>query len=111
MRRTKKTRKMPLSASLASSQAFDTLERLRLRRDLTLAILGPLRKSEEHSLENEEGERDSEKALYCSLYLKDRKVRVVVPAYNEEKHIGTVLQTMPDYLDKIVVVDDSLTFL
>jgi glycosyltransferase involved in cell wall biosynthesis len=34
---------------------------------------------------------------------------VVVPAYNEEKLIGRVLETMPDYVDKVVVVDDKST--
>jgi glycosyltransferase involved in cell wall biosynthesis len=40
---------------------------------------------------------------------KDKKVCVVVPAYNEEILIGKVLQTMPDFVDKIVVVDDKST--
>ncbi len=35
-----------------------------------------------------------------------KSIAVVVPAYNEEKLIGRVLETMPDYVDKIVVVDD-----
>ena len=38
---------------------------------------------------------------------KDKTVCVVVPAYNEEKLIGKVIETMPDYVDKIVVVDDK----
>jgi glycosyltransferase involved in cell wall biosynthesis len=38
---------------------------------------------------------------------KGKTVCVVVPAYNEEKLIARVLQTMPDYVDKIVVVDDK----
>jgi glycosyltransferase involved in cell wall biosynthesis len=37
---------------------------------------------------------------------KDRSVGVVVPAYNEEKLIGRVIETMPEFVDKIVVVDD-----
>jgi len=37
---------------------------------------------------------------------KNKTVCVVVPAYNEEKLIGTVLKTMPVFVDKIVVVDD-----
>jgi glycosyltransferase involved in cell wall biosynthesis len=37
---------------------------------------------------------------------KDKSVCVVVPAYNEEKLIGKVIETMPDYVDKIVIVDD-----
>lgn len=35
-----------------------------------------------------------------------KSVAVVVPAYNEELLIGRVLETMPDYVDKIVIVDD-----
>jgi len=34
---------------------------------------------------------------------------VVVPAYNEELLIGRVLDTMPDFVDQIVVVDDAST--
>lgn len=40
---------------------------------------------------------------------KEHTVCVVVPAYNEEKLIGIVLETMPGYVDKIVVVDDKST--
>jgi glycosyltransferase involved in cell wall biosynthesis len=35
------------------------------------------------------------------------KVGVVVPAYREEAHVGTVIQTMPELVDHIVVVDDA----
>ena len=37
---------------------------------------------------------------------QDKKIGVVVPACNEEKLIGRVIETMPDYVDRIVVVDD-----
>ncbi len=37
---------------------------------------------------------------------KDKKVGVVVPAYNEEKLISEVIKTIPDFVDKIIVVDD-----
>jgi len=37
---------------------------------------------------------------------KDKSVCVVVPAYNEATQIGKVIETMPDYIDQIVVVDD-----
>ena len=37
---------------------------------------------------------------------KSKTVAVVVPAYNEEKLIGKVIETMPDFVDHIVVVDD-----
>ncbi|MFQ5867725.1 MAG: glycosyltransferase family 2 protein [bacterium] len=38
---------------------------------------------------------------------REKTIAVVVPAYNEEKLIGKVLETMPDWVDKIVVVDDA----
>ncbi len=38
---------------------------------------------------------------------EDKTVAVVVPAYNEEEQIKLVLDTMPDYVDKVVVVDDA----
>jgi len=38
---------------------------------------------------------------------REKTIAVVVPAYNEEKLIVRVLETMPDWVDKIVVVDDA----
>lgn len=35
-----------------------------------------------------------------------KKIGIYVPAYNEEENIGEVLETMPDYVDMILVVDD-----
>lgn len=37
---------------------------------------------------------------------KEKTIGVVVPCFNEEKQIGKVLESMPEYVDKIVVVDD-----
>jgi glycosyltransferase involved in cell wall biosynthesis len=37
---------------------------------------------------------------------KDKSVAVVVPCYNEEKLISRVIETMPDFVDYIVCVDD-----
>ncbi len=37
---------------------------------------------------------------------KDKTVGVVVPAYNEEKLISKVIDTMPVFVDKIIIVDD-----
>ena len=36
-----------------------------------------------------------------------QRIAVVVPAYNEEILISRVIETMPDYVDRIVVVDDA----
>ena len=38
-----------------------------------------------------------------------KRIGVVVPAYNEERFIASVINTMPDYVDKIFVVDDAST--
>lgn len=38
---------------------------------------------------------------------KEKSICVVVPAYNESSQIGKVIETMPDFVDKIVVVDDA----
>src|SRR6266478_9496121 len=36
-----------------------------------------------------------------------RRVFVVVPAHNEEKLIGQVLETMPAFVDRVIAVDDA----
>ena len=38
--------------------------------------------------------------------LNNKTIAVVVPAYNEEKQIRQVLETMPDFVDRIIVVND-----
>jgi len=38
---------------------------------------------------------------------KDKSICVVVPAYNEVTQIGKVIETMPDYVDKVFIVDDA----
>jgi glycosyltransferase involved in cell wall biosynthesis len=42
------------------------------------------------------------------MYL-EKKIAVVVPAYNEEKLIGQTLSSIPEFVDKIIVVDDRST--
>jgi glycosyltransferase involved in cell wall biosynthesis len=37
---------------------------------------------------------------------RDHTIVVVVPTYNEERHIAGVITSMPDFVDHIVVVDD-----
>ncbi len=36
----------------------------------------------------------------------NKKIGVVVPAYNEETQIEHTIRTMPDYVDRIIVIDD-----
>lgn len=38
---------------------------------------------------------------------KDKTICVVVPAYNEDELIGEVIETMPEFVDRIVIVDDK----
>lgn len=38
---------------------------------------------------------------------RGKRIAVVVPAYNEESLIGRVIETMPDFVDRIYVVDDA----
>ena len=38
---------------------------------------------------------------------REKTIAVIVPAYNEEKLIGKVLETIPSFIDHIVVVDDA----
>ena len=38
---------------------------------------------------------------------QEKSICVVVPAYNEETQIGMVIDTMPAYVDRIVIVDDA----
>jgi len=37
---------------------------------------------------------------------RDKSICVVIPAYNEATQIDKVIETMPNYIDQIVVVDD-----
>lgn len=49
----------------------------------------------------------SRKSLRIAAMYKDAKVAVVVPCHNEEKLLSKVLDTMPDFVDRIYVVDDA----
>jgi glycosyltransferase involved in cell wall biosynthesis len=37
---------------------------------------------------------------------KGHRITIVVPAHNEQHHIGQVIQTMPEFVDHIIIVDD-----
>ena len=39
---------------------------------------------------------------------KNKIIGVVVPCHNEEKQIGKVVETMPKFVDKIIIVDDKV---
>jgi glycosyltransferase involved in cell wall biosynthesis len=40
---------------------------------------------------------------------REKSVGVVVPAFNEERFIGDVLESMPSFVDRVIVVDDAST--
>lgn len=40
---------------------------------------------------------------------EEKKIGVVVPAFNEEMLIGRVIETMPEFVDRIFIVDDCST--
>ena len=39
--------------------------------------------------------------------LLGKTIAVTVPAYNEENQIGMVIETMPDFVDRIIIVNDG----
>jgi glycosyltransferase involved in cell wall biosynthesis len=41
--------------------------------------------------------------------LHNKTVAVVIPAYNEETQIGLVIETMPDFVDRIIIINDKST--
>jgi len=41
--------------------------------------------------------------------LNNKTIAVVVPAYNEESQIGIVIESMPAFVDRIVIVNDNST--
>lgn len=41
--------------------------------------------------------------------LKEKTVAVIVPAYNEENQIIDVIQSIPDFVDQIIVINDAST--
>jgi len=41
--------------------------------------------------------------------LEQKTIAVVIPAYNEESQIHHVLESMPEFVDRIIVVDDCST--
>ncbi|REJ82335.1 MAG: glycosyltransferase family 2 protein [Bacteroidetes bacterium] len=38
--------------------------------------------------------------------LNNKTIAVVIPAYNEETQIGMVIESMPDFVDRIIIVND-----
>lgn len=40
---------------------------------------------------------------------KNKRIAAVIPAYNEETQIGKVIETMPEYIDLMIIIDDKST--
>ena len=38
---------------------------------------------------------------------RNLKVAAILPCYNEEKLIGKTIETLPDFVDEIIAVDDK----
>lgn len=47
--------------------------------------------------------------INLKIMYKNKKIGVTVPAYNESRFIANVINTMPEYVDKIFVVNDAST--
>lgn len=43
------------------------------------------------------------------MSLSGQTIAVVIPAYNEEQLIGETIETLPDFVDAVVVIDDAST--
>jgi len=43
----------------------------------------------------------------CSQMYKNKKISVVIPAYNEEKLVFKAISVVPSFVDKIIVVNDA----
>ncbi|MFB6075081.1 MAG: glycosyltransferase family 2 protein [Haloarculaceae archaeon] len=41
--------------------------------------------------------------------LQGKSIAVVIPAYNEAAHVGDVIETLPEYVDRAYAVDDGST--
>lgn len=48
-------------------------------------------------------------SIYNKLVLKGKTVALVIKCYNEEKQIIKVLNSIPDFVDKVIVVNDKST--
>lgn len=44
-----------------------------------------------------------------AMAYKGKKITVVVPAHNEERLLGSVLDGIPEFVDRVIVVDDAST--
>lgn len=38
---------------------------------------------------------------------KNNRIAAVIPAHNEETQIGRVIETMPEFIDQMVIIDDK----
>ena len=43
------------------------------------------------------------------MELKSQKIKVIIPAYNEEDSIAKVINDIPSYVDEIIVVSNNST--
>jgi glycosyltransferase involved in cell wall biosynthesis len=49
--------------------------------------------------------QEADLSRYNNMY-KNKKISITIPCYNESKFIIDVIKNIPDFVDKIIVVDD-----
>ena len=48
--------------------------------------------------------------MICGIRMyKDHSIALIIPVYNEEKNIASVINSVPEYVDEVIVVDDKST--
>jgi len=63
---------------------------------------------ETHDVHEQRGGTPDERAATVTMYAGNT-VAAVIPAYNEEAHIGGVIDSLPPFVDRAYVVDDAST--
>ncbi|HBP21620.1 MAG TPA: glycosyltransferase family 2 protein [Planctomycetes bacterium] len=69
----------------------------------------PAEASESSPAEETPAETAGEQAAKGPRTYREHRIGIVVPCHNEETQIGRVIETMPDFVDKIIIINDTST--